>query len=247
MIVQSDDDLQKLKACGAIVRATIDHMVSAAEPGMTTREMDDLGRAYLEREGARSAPELVYKFPGATCISVNPCVAHGIPGDYPLQPGDLVNVDVSAEKDGVFTDAGMSFVIPPSRPDLDTLLTATKRARDKAIRRVAPEKPLNIIGRTIEEEARKHKFSVIENLASHGVGHSIHEEPTTISSIFNKADRRRLKEGQVITIEPFLSTGATFADDVIGDDWALVTDKGFYTAQFEHTLVVTKRGAIIVT
>ena len=121
MTITRDEELEKLRVIGGIVARTREAMGKALEPGMTTRELDDLGRALLEREGARPAPELAYGFPGATCISVGPDVAHGIPGDRRIAPGDLVNIDVSAEKDGFFGDTGASFAVPPVAPKIERL------------------------------------------------------------------------------------------------------------------------------
>ncbi|MGI9502359.1 MAG: type I methionyl aminopeptidase [Geminicoccaceae bacterium] len=246
MTVTKSSELEGLKAIGGIVAETLQQMGSAIEPGMTTRELDDIGRQRLERQGARPAPELVYGFPGATCISVNHVIAHGIPCEQVIGPGDLVNIDVSAEKDGFFADTGASFIVPPTTSAKTALCRATRKARDRAVRRVKAGKPLNVIGRTIEQAAERQGYSIIRNLQSHGVGRTIHEEPKSIPQFDAPFDRRILEKGMVITVEPFLSTGAWWAEDG-GDDWSLVTDPKFMTAQYEHTLVVTERGAIVVT
>lgn len=214
---------------------------------MTTKELDDLGRKKLDSFGARSAPELTYGFPGATCISVNNAIAHGIPcDDIVIAAGDMVNIDVSAEKDGFFADTGASYIVPPVGDAQRDVCRATKRALARAIDSVKAGKPLNGIGKAIESVARRSGHSIIENLQSHGVGASLHEEPKYIPSYYDPSDRRRIHEGQVFTIEPFLSTGATMAEDG-DDDWTLVTPPGFFTAQYEHSLVATRRGAIILT
>lgn len=246
MTVESEDDLEGLKKCGRVVSETLGAMAAYMEPGMTTAELDAYGRALLEREGAHPAPEQAYDFPGATCISINEVVAHGIPGGRQIAPGDLVNIDVSAELNGYVTDTGGSFIVPPARPDHAALCTATRIARDKAIRSVRAGSKLNVIGKTIEQVARKEGFTIIENLASHGVGRSLHEEPGSIPGYYDRSDTRRLWHGAVITIEPFLSTGATYADE-LEDGWSLAIPPHQFAAQYEHTLVVTKRGAIVVT
>ena len=246
MTVESEEELEGLKKCGRVVSETLGAMGAYMEPGMTTAELDAYGRELLEREGARSAPELTYDFPGATCISINEVCAHGIPGDQIIQAGDLVNIDVSAEQNGFVTDTGGSFIVPPMRADHAALCKATRIARDKAIRAVKAGSKLNLIGKTVEQVARKGGYTIIENLASHGVGRSLHEEPGTIPGFYDPADKRRLWHGAVITIEPFLSTGATEAVE-LEDGWSLTTPPGIFAAQYEHTLVITKRGAIIVT
>lgn len=246
MTIDGDDDLEGLKVAGTIVADVLQAMGRAIEPGMTTRELDDLGRAMLEREGAQSAPELCYEFPGATCISVNEEVAHGIPGDRQIQAGDLVNIDVSAAKDGYFSDTGASFAVPPVRPRTERLCQDGKKALAQGIRAVRAGAPLKGIGQNIERFAIKRGYSLIRNLASHGVGRSLHEEPEMIPTWNDPRDHRRLHEGLVFTIEPFLSTGADFAHES-DDGWTLLTQSGILTVQYEHTMVATSRGAMVLT
>ncbi|MBO6677152.1 type I methionyl aminopeptidase [Parvibaculum sp.] len=246
MTVTTEDELEGLKAIGRIVAQVLAAMSAAAEPGMTTRELDDMGRALLDKEGARSAPEISYKFPGATCISINEEIAHGIPGDRVIRAGDLVNIDVSAEKDGLFGDTGASFVVPPVRPDLARLCRDGKRAMWEGIRAVKSGGRLNAIGERIERFADKGGYTLIRNLSSHGVGRSLHEEPEGISTWADPSDRRVIKEGQVFTIEPFLSMGGDFAAEA-GDGWTLLADPSAPTVQYEHSLVATKNGPVILT
>lgn len=246
MSIENEKDLIALKKIGRIVANCLQFMGSKLEPGITTQEIDELGRIYLDSKGARSAPKLVYNFPGTTCISVNEEAAHGVPGTKILGAGDLVNIDVSAELDSYFADTGGSFVIPPESNIKRNLCLATKRALELALREAKAGQPLNLIGKAIEKEAVRNKLTVIENLGSHGVGRALHEEPGFIPGYFDPKDKRILKENQVITIEPFLSTGAREVFDA-GDNWTLCTDKRFLTAQYEHTLVITKAKPLILT
>lgn len=246
MSIETENDLIALRKIGKIVAQCLQYMGSKLEPGITTRELDALGEAFLESHGARSAPKLTYNFPGTTCISVNEEAAHGIPGARILAAGDLVNIDVSAELGGYFADTGGSFIIPPESSVKRNLCLATKRALDMAVRSAHAGQPLNIIGKAIEKEALRNNLSVIENLGSHGVGRALHEEPGFIPGYYDPKDKRILKENQVITIEPFLSTGATEVFEG-GDGWTLLTSKRFFTAQYEHTLVITKGKPLIMT
>ena len=246
MTVESDDELQKLKAIGALVARTLAAMGRALEPGMTTRELDDLGRAMLEKEGARSAPELTYNFPGATCISLGPDCAHGIPDDRPVKAGDLVNIDVSAELDGFFGDTGASFAVPPVTSKIDRLCRDGQRAMWAGINAVKPGRKLNEIGHAIDRFARKNGYTLVRNLASHGIGRSLHDEPSEIPTWYEARDRRTIPEGLVFTIEPFLSLGATGVD-TRDDGWTLYPPRNQPTVQYEHTLVATKNGPLILT
>lgn len=246
MSIESEKDLTGLRKIGRIVALCLQYMQSKLEPGITTGEVDALGGNFLAKHGARSAPKLTYNFPGFTCISVNEEAAHGIPGTRVLKAGDLVNIDVSAELDGYFADTGGSAIIPPeSKLHLQICATARKALENAMLEARAGAK-INRIGLAIETEARRNGFTVIENIGSHGVGRALHEEPGFIPGYYDKRDKRVLQEGQVITIEPFISSGARKVIEN-GDGWTLVTKSGIFTAQYEHTLVITKGMPLIMT
>lgn len=245
MSIDTPEDLEGLRKIGKIVADCLREMQRAAEPGMTTAELDAIGRQFLDDHGARSAPELTYDFPGATCISVGHAAAHGIPDGTKIEQGMLMNIDVSAELDGYFGDTGGSFVVGEASSKQRRLLQATLKARKQGIAAAIAGRPLNGIGRAIEKVAKQKGYTVIRNLGSHGVGRALHEEPKFIASFDNPRERRRLEEGMVITIEPFLSTGAQMVQDG-GDGWTLLTPD-HWTAQFEHTIVITKNEPIVLT
>ncbi len=245
MTIDGPEQLKKLKEIGAICRDVLRTMGAAVRPGVTPKELDELGGKMLREAGATSAPMLAYDFPGYTCISVGDAVAHGIPGDVPLEDGQLVNIDVSAEKDGIFADTGASFAVGKVAPELQKLLDATKDAQRKAMFAARAGQPLNIVGKTVQREAHKHGFQIIEGLNGHGVGAWIHEEPT-VPNLYYPTDRTKLHEGQVLTIEPFLTTKSRhYVEDA--DGWTLRLSEGGHGAQFEHTFVVTKGAPIVVT
>jgi len=246
MTIHSEEQLDGLKAAGYVVSDVLRRMCQAAEPGMTTAELDALGAKWLAAADAESAPRLTYDFPGATCISVNEEIAHGIPGLRRLSAGDMVNIDVSARVGGYFADTGASFVVPPDEPVKKRVRTATRAALDAALHEVRPDARFSRIGHAVERVARKSNLCIVRNLCSHGVGSALHEEPTDITGYFEPRDTRVMREGMVFTIEPFLSTKARHAQDV-GDGWTLVGPKGSVTAQYEHTLVVGRHGPIVVT
>ncbi len=246
MTISRDEQLEKLRKAGRVVARSLAAMGDRLEPGMTTRELDDLGRRLLEAEGARPAPEITYGFPGATCISVFPQIAHGVPGDRRLAPGDLVNIDVSAELDGYFADTGASFAIPPVPQRLRQLCRDGRRALWSGIKAVRSGARLTKIGEAVEDFARRGRYSLIRNLASHGVGGALHEDPTAIPTWRDPRERRRIAKGAVFTIEPFLSLGSSWALEA-DDGWTLLADGGEPTVQYEHTLVATDRGALVMT
>ncbi|MDF1607952.1 type I methionyl aminopeptidase [Hoeflea sp. YIM 152468] len=251
MMVSSESDLEKLRQIGRICANAIRVMAGAMEAGMTTRELDRIGRQYLEANGAQSAPETCYQFPGATCISINEEVAHGVPGDRVIAPGDLVNIDVSALKDGFFGDTGASFGVAPVAQKTARLLRDGKRALSAGLTQVRSGARYASIGDAVGRFAGKNGYTLIRNLASHGVGLSLHEEPAEIATWPNRSDRRVMAEGQVFTIERFLSLGAVLAEDADEDDgggnWTLYSCPRALTVQFEHTVVASRNGPIILT
>jgi len=246
MTIDGQHDVDGIMKAGRVVASVRDAMLRKVEPGMTTAELDKLGGELLERFGARSAPRVTYNFPGATCISINEEAAHGIPGPRVIQAGDVVNVDVSAELDGYFADTGGTIVVPPVASIKARLCHATRLALKRALTEARAGAPINRIGKAIQRTAKAHGFKVIKNLAGHGVGRSLHEEPGSIVSYFDRSDTRRLKLGQVIAIEPFLSTKSTHVIES-GDGWTLVGHPKNLSAQFEHTIIVTKGAPIVAT
>ena len=246
MTITRQDELDGLREIGRIVANTMRAMATAMEPGMTTRELDGIGRQLLEREGAVPAPESSYGFPGATCISINEEIAHGIPGDRVIAAGDLVNIDVSASKAGFFADTGASTVVAPSHVSLERLCRDGKRAMQIGVAQVGADKPLAGIGKAIGRFAAARGYTLIRNLASHGVGRALHEPPESIATWPTQGDRRRIGKGLVLTVEPFLSTGGRMAAES-GDGWTLHGRPRAPVVQYEHTVVATDGAPIIVT
>jgi methionyl aminopeptidase len=246
MTIGSQKDIDGLTEIGKIVALTISEMKRHTRVGMTTKELDDIGEIFLNSCGAVSAPKTTKNFPGNTCISINREIAHGIPGNRKIQPGDLINIDVSAERGGYFADAGHSFQMPPYNSSLTRLCNYTHNTIMKVISSLKHGVKLNEIGRIIQTEAEKGGYKVIKNLCSHGIGKSLHEVPKEIFPVYNKYDKRVLKEGLVITIEPFLSTGADYFVEQ-SDGWTLCLPDGGFAAQHEHTIIITKNQPIIVT
>ncbi|RZL17018.1 MAG: type I methionyl aminopeptidase [Pedobacter sp.] len=247
MSLKSEEDLIGMQQISQIVGLTLKRMQEYARPGMSTFELDQYGRQLLELAGARSAPKLTYGFPGWTCISLNEEVCHGIPSTKRiLQEGDLVNIDVSAERNGYWSDNGGSFVLGQDIHEHSDLVETSKRILAKAISHIRGGVQLAEIGRLIETEARRSGYRVIKNLSGHGIGRSLHEEPHDILNCYDRYNKTRFRKNSVVAIETFISTRSTYA--VKGnDDWTLVGDKGGYVAQHEHTIVVTDGLPMILT
>jgi methionyl aminopeptidase len=249
VIITNEAQLQSLRRVGHLVAQVLQQMQAYAQPGMRTDELDALGGALLAHAGARSAPQLCYDFPGFTCISINAEAAHGIPGERSLEAGDLINIDVSAELDGVFADTGGSFVLTPNDSAdnelKQRLCRAALQARDTGVAAAQAGQCINQVGRRIERVIHAAGFRNVRNLSGHGVGNALHEEPT-MRNYFDARDTDLLQEGQVITIEPFLSTNVSRVRE-LADGWTLAGRPSSLFAQYEHTLVVTRDQPIIVT
>lgn len=244
MTIDNDDDLIGLTFAGRVVAEAREAMLAAVAPGVTTGDLDAVGRGILDRHGARPAPPTV-GFPAATCVSVNDEAAHGIPSAHRvLRAGDLVNVDVSAEVGGYWADTGASAAVGEVEQRAGELLEATRQANRDGLAAARAGRPLRHIGRAVERRARRHRFSVIRNLCGHGTGRDLWEPPS-VPGWEDRRDRTMLREGLVLAVEPFLSTGAQWAIEA-DDGWTLRTP-GFLSAQFEHTIVVTNGAPIVLT
>lgn len=247
MIVKTNEELQALKDIGYICALIRDKMQEATVPGITTKELDDIAKELFEQHGALSAPIHDENFPGQTCISVNEEVAHGIPGKRVIREGDLVNIDVSALKNGYYADTGISFVVGEAdNPMKQKVCDVALEAFDAAMTKVKPGTKLSQIGKAVHATARKNDVTVIKNLTGHGVGQSLHEAPNHVMNYYDPKDKALLKEGTVIAVEPFISSNATFVTEG-KNEWAFETKDKSYVAQIEHTVIVTKDGPLLTT
>jgi methionyl aminopeptidase len=245
MTADSPEHIKALRNAGRMVRQVFEQMKAAAKPGVTTAELDAIAIRLFDQLGAQSAPQLFYEFPGATCISVNEEAAHGIPGPRRLRDGDMLNIDVSAKYQGVVADMGESFVVGRGRRAQQRICDAVRKAVTKAIAEIKPGRSLNVIGQTVQKVADRMGYKIVENLGSHGVGETIHEEPSYIP-LDNPRETRRLTEGLVLTVEPFFTTGPAWVDEA-ADGWTLKVPTGELVAQFEQTVIVSRNGPIVVT
>jgi methionyl aminopeptidase len=247
MSITTTEQLEKLRACGLIVARALRAMAEEVHPGVTTAELCEIGSRVLAAHGARSSPPMVYDFPGNVCISVNDEVVHGIPGDRVIQPGDLVKLDLTAEKDGYHTDAAVSIEAPSAKPNTEArdLAHCAKRAFRQALGAARAGNLTKDIGRAVEREVRRRGFHVVKELGGHGIGRTIHEPP----SVPNYADfsaMHKLTEGLVITIEPIIAAG-TGNVSLDKDGWTYRTTDGSLSAHYEHTIVITRGEPVLLT
>jgi methionyl aminopeptidase len=247
MIIANDADLAGMKEVSDAVALTLKEMRAYASTGMSTKELDDYGGRLLEKYGAKSAPFLTYKFPGYTCISINNEVCHGIPSaDRIIQEGDLLNIDVSAELGGFWSDNGGSFIVGEDIHQKMHLINTSREILKKAINTIKGGIKINEIGGLIENEAKKNGYKVIKNLGGHGLGRGLHEQPDGIVNYKDKLDHRRFRKNSVVAIETFITTDSSWALE-LPDGFTLVGDKGGFSVQHEHTIVVTDGLPIILT
>ncbi|MGA2354281.1 MAG: type I methionyl aminopeptidase [Terriglobales bacterium] len=245
MSIQDEQELSSLRAVGRVVRLVLDAMKGEVRPGVTTQYLDEIGARVMQENEARSAPSLVYQFPGASCISLNDEAVHGIPGDRELKDGDLVKLDVTVEKGGFMADAAITVPVGRVSPQAEKLMACAERAFRKAMLAARAGFRVFEIGKIVEREVRKSGFAVIRELGGHGIGRTIHEPPH-VPNYPDPQAGQIMNDGLVITVEPIISAGSgrVFTDK---DGWTVRTGDKALSAHFEHTLVVTSGAPILLT
>ncbi len=247
MSITSASELIGMQEISKVVATTLKLMREYARVGMSTKELDNYGGKILKSYGAKSAPFETYGFPGYTCISLNNEAAHGIPSTRKIiQEGDLINIDVSAELNGFWSDNGGSFVIGKDIHHHQPLVDASKQILHKAIHQIKGGVKIADIGYLIESEAKKSGYRVLKNLAGHGVGRNLHEKPDNILNYRVKGNNERFQKNTTVAIETFIATQSSFAVE-LHDGWTLVGNKGGYVAQHEHTILITDQTPLILT
>ena len=246
MLIESEQDLLGMKAAGAVVRDTLAAMRAAVKPGMTTADLDRVAAKVIAEAGARSAPQLVYEFPGVTCISVNDEIVHGIPSSKRrLAEGDLVKLDVTVELNGYMADACVSVGAGRLSETAKRLIDCAQAAFKKGLRAIRHGTRVIDVGRVVEDEVTSKGYSVVRPLQGHGIGRTIHEEPM-MPNWADPTARGWLTDGLVVTLEPIIAAGD---GDIVEDDdgWTVRTKDHSLSAHHEHTLIVTKGAPLILT
>jgi methionyl aminopeptidase len=245
MSINTPEELQKLRAAGAVVRRVLEAMRQAIRAGISTGELDEIGAQVMQQHGAQSAPAKVYGFPGSNCISVNDEAVHGVPGKRIVRDGDLVKLDVTVEKDGFMADAAITVGVGAIAEDNQRLVACAERAFAKAMLVARAGFRVSEIGRAVEREVRRTGFAVIRELGGHGIGRTIHEEPH-VPNFADPEANQILSEGLVIAVEPIIAAGSA-RTIVARDGWTVQTADHKPSAHYEHTLVITKGEPILLT
>ena len=243
--VKSEKEIDLLREPCKIVRDTLDFVGSKIQAGMSTREVDELVERYIRASGANPSCLGYGGFPASACISVNEVVVHGIPDDRVLKEGDIVSVDVVADKRGYHGDACRTFRIGQVSPEVDKLVQVTEECFFKAIKNLRAGTPLYDIGYAVQTHAEAHGYGVIRSYTGHGIGREMHEDPS-VPNFGRKGTGVRLKAGTVLCIEPMIAMG-TWKVRLLSDGWGAVTQDGKPAAHYENTVVVREDGVEILT
>lgn len=240
------DEIELIRASGRIAAQAIELVGQNCQPGITTDELDRIGHEFLLDHDAYPSALLYRGFPKSICTSVNEVICHGIPDNTVLRDGDIVNIDITAYKNGFHGDSNQTFLVGEVRDEVRLLVERTRESLNRAIAAVAPGRQINIIGRTIESFAKRFDYGVVRDFTGHGIGRAFHSGLVIPHYDAAPAYSTEMQVGMVFTIEPMLTLG-TYQWDLWKDDWTVVTRDKSITAQFEHTLVVTETGADILT
>jgi methionyl aminopeptidase len=243
--VQTVEVIEKMRIAGTIAADAMHLAGLSIKDGMTTNDLDNIVHEYICDHGAYPSTLGYRGFPKSLCTSINEVICHGIPSNQIIKDGDIVNLDVTAYKNGVHGDTNYTFLVGEVDEETKLLVERTKEALDRAIQAVAPGRPINVIGRVIESYAKRFNYGVVRDFTGHGVHTSFHSG-LVIPHFDDPTATQLMQEGMTFTIEPMLNLG-TYEYDILEDTWTVLTKDRKMSAQFEHTLVVTKTGADILT
>ena len=243
--IHGPEDFEGMRKAGRLAAATLDFITPYVQPGITTGELDRLLEQFIRDHGGVPAPLGYRGFPRANCISVNHVVCHGIPGDKRLMNGDILNIDVTPILDGWYGDSSRMYLCGDVSVKAKKLVDVTYDALMIGIAQVKPGATLGDIGHAIQTFAESHRFSVVRDFCGHGLGRVFHEPPSVLH-FGNPGTGVVLKEGMIFTIEPMINAGR-YDVKILGDGWTAVTKDKSLSAQFEHSIGVTRDGCEIFT
>lgn len=243
--LKNSDEIEMMRASGAVVAGVLALMAEKIVPGVTTGELDSIAEEYIRGEGAEPSFKGYSGYPATICASVNEEVVHGIPGERILEEGEIVGVDVGAFLNGYHGDSAVTFPVGKINGEAERLMTVTRSALHKGIEKARPGNYLSDIGHAIQKRVEAEGYSVVRKLVGHGIGQKMHEEPQVPN--YGRPGRGvLLKEGMVLAIEPMINVG-TYDVIVLKDDWTVVTADGKLSAHFEHTVAIREDGPDILT
>ncbi len=244
-LVRDERTIEAMRVASRLAAQALDAVEAAIAPGVTTDELDRVGHDFLIAHGAYPSTLGYRGYPKSLCSSVNEVICHGIPDDRPLEDGDIVNIDITAYIGGVHGDTNKTYLVGDVDQESRLLVERTLEATMRAIRAVKPGREINVIGRVIETYAKRFGYGVVRDFTGHGVGPAFHDG-LVIPHYDDPSAYTVIQPGMTFTIEPMLTLGGTDWD-MWDDGWTATTRDGSRTAQFEHTLLVTRDGAEILT
>ena len=243
--VKDEETIAKMRVAGRLAAQARELVGSHVVPGVTTDELDRIGHEFLCDHGAYPSTLGYRGFPKSLCSSVNEVICHGIPDDRVIADGDIVNIDITAYLDGVHGDTNATFLAGDVDEESRLLVERTREALQRGINAVKPGRRINIIGRVIEAYAKRHGYGVVQEFTGHGIGTSFHSG-LIVPHYDDPLHDELIEVGMTFTIEPMLNLGVR-EWEMWDDDWTVVTRDGLRSAQFEHTLLVTRDGAEVLT
>ncbi len=243
--VKSEKEIDLMREPCKIVKETLEFVGARIKAGMSTREVDELVERYIRSSGANPSCLGYGGFPASACVSVNEMVVHGIPDERILKEGDIVSVDVVADKNGYHGDACRTFCVGEVAPEVKKLVQVTEECFFKAIEGLRAGTPLFDIGYAVQQHAETHGYGVIRSYTGHGIGREMHEDPS-VPNFGKKGTGVRLKAGTVLCIEPMIAMG-TWKVRLLSDGWGAVTADQKPAAHYENTVVVREDGVEILT
>ena len=243
--LKSSREIELMRVSGNITAEVLSRVTKIAEPGITTRKLDDYAESLLKEYDAVPAFKGYRGYPGCLCISVNEQVVHGIPGDRKLIDGDIVSIDFGVIKNGFYGDMAVTLEIGKVSPLKKMLVETTKVALEKGIEQAVAGNYLGDISNAIEQYATDNGFSIVRDYVGHGIGQEMHEDPQ-IPNFGEPKTGPRLKEGMVFAIEPMVNAG-TYSVKTLKDGWTVVTCDGKPSAHWEHTVAITANGPEVLT
>ncbi len=246
--IKTPEEIEKMRVAGKLASEVLQMIGPFVKKGVTTEELNQICHDYIVNEQDGIPAPLNYgqpPFPKSICTSVNHVICHGIPADKKLKDGDIINIDVTVIKDGYHGDTSKMFVVGKPSILADRLIRITQECLYKGIKLVKPGARLGDIGHVIQQHAEKHNYSIVREYCGHGIGASFHEEPQVVH--YGRPNTGEvLQEGMCFTIEPMVNAGKRYSK-ILPDQWTVVTKDRSLSAQWEHTLLVTKDGVEILT